>query len=415
MTFIKTSILSLIATTIKLFTALVINKAIAVFIGPAGLAMIGQFQNFTQLVLTVAQGGINGGVTKYTAEYGKHNKLIPILFSTAIKINVITSIFVGVGVILLSEVASLHLFDSEEYGHIFIIFGITIPLFVLNNLILSILNGLKDIKQFIVINIIQSVYSLIFTTLFIIIMGLEGALIALVTSQSVVFLIAIWMLRHHKVIRLDKFKDSFSRGVAKKLFSYSVMLITSAVMAPTTHLIIRSHIGDSIGWNEAGYWQAIWYISTMYLMVITTTLSIYYLPRLSEIIEKKEIKKELKYIGRRVIPTAILMASLVYFTKEYTVEILFTKEFQPMLGLFLFQLIGDIFKISAWLQSYLMLAKAMKKMWITTEVVFSLNFVVMSIQLIDLFGLIGVTYAFAINNLLYFIVMRYYMNKWMNS
>ena len=73
MTLIKTSVLSFIATAIKMLSMLAINKAVAVFIGPTGLALIGQFQNFTQLGMTVAQGGINAGVTKYTAEYGRES------------------------------------------------------------------------------------------------------------------------------------------------------------------------------------------------------------------------------------------------------------------------------------------------------------------------------------------------------
>ncbi|EJG0004581.1 O-antigen flippase, partial [Vibrio parahaemolyticus] len=45
MNLIKTSFLTLIATAIRLISGLVINKAISVFIGPSGLALIGQFQN----------------------------------------------------------------------------------------------------------------------------------------------------------------------------------------------------------------------------------------------------------------------------------------------------------------------------------------------------------------------------------
>ncbi|HBC6705092.1 TPA: O-antigen flippase, partial [Proteus mirabilis] len=95
MTLIKTSILSLIATFFKMLSGLIINKAISVYIGPAGLAIIGQFQNFSQLVLIAAQGAINNGVVKYTAEYGKESKLLPILFSTALRISLITSISIG--------------------------------------------------------------------------------------------------------------------------------------------------------------------------------------------------------------------------------------------------------------------------------------------------------------------------------
>lgn len=405
MTLIKTSLLSFIATAIKMIAALVINKAVAVYIGPAGLALVGQFQNFTQLVMSAAQGAINSGVTKYAAEYGKESKKIPILFSTAGKISLISSLVVGTGIIVFSNFASLHFLKSDKYSYIFVIFGFTLVLFVINNLLLSILNGLKEIKTWVMINIIQSVYSLIFTTLLIVILGLDGALIALVTNQSVIFLIVLWMLKKHPIIKLANFKVAFNKPEAKKLAGFAAMAITSAATIPVSHLIVRNYIGETLDWHQAGYWQAIWYISTMYLMVVTTTLSIYYLPRLSEITNKAELRNELWQGYKIIMPIVIVMTVVIFLLKDIIIWLLFTQEFKPMRDLFLWQLIGDVLKIAAWLLAYLMLAKAMTKTFITTEIVFSLSFVLLSIWFVEQYGLVGMSYAFAANYSLYLLVM----------
>lgn len=411
MTLIKTSILSFIATAIKILSGIVINKAIAIYIGPAGLALIGQFQNFTQLVMTVAQGAINSGVTKYTAEYGENDKRVSILFSTAGKISLFSSVVVGVGVILFSNYASLYFLKTESYTHIFVIFGFTLVLFVINNLLLSILNGLKEITTWVKINIIQSIYSLIFTTLLIFWLGLDGALIALVTNQSVVLLIVIWMLKNHPLINLENFRSNFDRVEAKKLAGFAAMAITSAATVPVSHLIIRNYIGGQLGWEAAGYWQAIWYISTMYLMVVTTTLGVYYLPKLSGITDKIELRKELLQGYKIIMPIVIVMSMGIFFLKDFIIWLLFSEDFKPTRELFLWQLIGDIFKLAAWLISYLMLAKAMTKTFIVTEIVFSVLFVVLSIFFVNRFGLIGMSYAFSVNYSVYFIVMIFVTKK----
>ncbi|MDD9338972.1 MAG: polysaccharide biosynthesis C-terminal domain-containing protein [Providencia heimbachae] len=187
MTLIKTSLLSLIATFFKMLSGLVINKAISVYIGPAGLAVIGQFQNLSQLVLIAAQGAINSGVVKYTAEYGKDNPKLPNLFSTALRISLLASLVVGLTLIAFSSFFSTTILNNIDYSFIFIIFGFAVILFVLNGLLLSIINGLKEIRSYIKINIIQSLYSLVFTSLLIYFLGLKGALIALATNQSIVF------------------------------------------------------------------------------------------------------------------------------------------------------------------------------------------------------------------------------------
>jgi len=386
---------------------LVINKAVAVYIGPSGLALVGQFQNFTQLVMTAAKGAINSGVTKYAAEYGKDGERIPILFSTASKISMVSSVIVGAGIILFSSYASEFFLKSEDYTYVFVIFGFTIVLFVINNLLLSILNGLKEIKTWVMINIIQSIYSLIFTTLLIVFLGLDGALIALVTNQSVIFFIVVWMLRKHQVIKLGNFKGAFDGIEGKKLAGFAAMAITSAATVPVSHLIIRNYIGETLGWDAAGYWQAIWYISTMYLMVVTTTLGIYYLPRLSEITDKSELRKELLHGYKIIMPIVLTMSVTIFLLKDVIIWLLFTENFAPMRELFLFQLAGDVLKLAAWLIAYLMLAKAMTKTFITTEVLFSLSFVLLSIWFVGQYGLVGMSYSFALNYGIYFVVMIY--------
>lgn len=405
MTLVKTSILSFIATAIKMLAAIVINKAVAVYIGPSGLALIGQFQNFSQFVMTVAQGAINSGVTKYAAEYGKDDERLPILFSTAAKISLFSSIVVGFGIVLLSNYASIHFLKSEGYGYVFVIFGFTIVLFVINNLLLSALNGLKEIKTWVTINIIQSIYSLILTTLLVILLGLDGALIALVTNQSVIFFIVLWMLRKHQVIKLENFKGPFDKLEAKKLAGFAAMAITSAATVPVSNLIIRNYIGETLSWDDAGYWQGIWYISTMYLTVATTTLSIYYLPRLSEITDKTELRKELWQGYKIIMPIVIAMSVTIFILKDSIIWLLFTETFSPMRELFLWQLIGNTIKLAAWLLAYIMLARAMTKSFILTEIIFSLTFVIFAIMLVNQYGVIGVTYAFSFNYIIYFFII----------
>ncbi|WP_133013465.1 O-antigen translocase [Marinomonas flavescens] len=411
MTLVKTSILSFIATAIKMLSALVINKAVAIYIGPSGLALIGQLQSFSQMVTTLAQGAINSGVTKYTAEYGKDDSRTPVLFSTASKICLTTSLFVGAAIVAFSRYASLRVLHSESYTHIFVIFGFTIVLFVINNLLLSILNGLKEIKTWVMINIIQSVYSLIFTTLLIVWLGLDGALIAMVTNQSVILLIVLWMLRKHPVIRLANFKRSFDTAEAKKLVGFAAMAVTSGLTVPVSHLIIRNYIGETLGWEDAGYWQAMWYISTMYLMVVTTALGIYYLPKLSEITDKAELRRELLSGYKIIMPIVIAMSVGVFVLKDFIIWLLFTPDFYAIRDLFFWQLVGDVIKLAAWLIAYLMLAKAMTKTFIITEIAFSVSFVLLSIWFVSQYGLIGMSYSFALNYMLYLIVMIFVMRK----
>lgn len=414
MTLIKTSVLTAISTIIKVISAFVINKVIAMYIGPSGLAVIGQLQNFVEIVVTFSNAAVVQGVIKYTAEYKTIEEKQKI-FSTSIVVSLICSIVISLLLFGFSGYLSEFIFKDRQYSSVFIVFGSTILLFALNTILMSILNGQKEIQKYVFVNIAGSVFSLFFTSFLIMELNLMGALYALVINQSVIFFVTLAFVIKSSWFKLQYFKQGVDKDSLIKLGKFSMMAITSVLTVPVSHLIIRNYIGDNLSWDDAGYWQGIWYISTMYLMVITTSLSVYYLPKLSEIQDNQELKKEIFNGYKVIIPIVMVLAFGIFIFKELVVTIAFTDSFMPMLELFKWQLFGDVIKIASWLLSMMMLAKAMTKMFIYTEIFFSLSFVLLAINLIDNFGLIGVTYAFSINYTLYFIFMIFYFRKVFNG
>ncbi|MCG3713219.1 O-antigen translocase [Aliarcobacter butzleri] len=410
MTLIKTTVLTAISTIITVISAFVINKVVAIYAGPTGLALIGQLKDFVTMLTNISNGAITQGIVKYTAEYQTIEEKQKI-FSTSIIISLISSFIVAVVLFGFSGYLSELILKDIQYSSVFLVFGSTIFLFALNTVLISILNGQKEIKKYVLVNIVNSIVALILTSLLVVKFNIQGALYALVINQSIVFFVTLMFVLKSSWFKWEYFKQGVDKDSLVKLSKYSLMAITSATAAPVSFLIIRNHIGENLGWDSAGYWQGIWYISSMYLMVVTTSLSVYYLPRLSEIQDKTELKKEIFNGYKILIPIVVFMSLVIFLLKEYVILIAFSKEFMPMMELFKWQLIGDIIKISSWLLAYLMLAKAMTKTFISTEILFSFLFVILSILFIKSFGLVGITYAFSLNYLLYLITMIYIFKK----
>ncbi|TLT05303.1 O-antigen translocase [Aliarcobacter cibarius] len=410
MTLIKTSVLTAIATIIKVISGFVINKVIAIYVGPSGLAVVGQLQNFMSIITTFSNGAITSGIVKYTAEYQTIEQKQKI-FSSSIVISLVCSLIISIFLFGFSDYLSKLILKDVQYSSVFIVFGLTIFLFALNTVLMSILNGQKEIKKYILVNIASSIFSLFFTSFLIMQLNLMGALYALVVNQSVIFFVTLVFVVKSNWFKLEYFKQGLDKESLSKLSRYSLMAITSALTVPVSHLIIRNYIGENLGWDSAGYWQGIWYISTMYLMIITTSLGVYYLPRLSEIQDNNELKKEIFHGYKIIIPIVIVMSIVIFLLKEYIILIAFSDKFMPMMELFAWQLIGDVIKIASWLLAYLMLAKAMTKIFIYTEIGFSVLFVVFSVIFVDIFGLVGITYAYSLNYLLYLFMMIFIFRK----
>ncbi|WP_247717483.1 hypothetical protein [Morganella morganii] len=184
-----------------------------------------------------------------------------------------------------------------------------------------------------------------------------------------------------------------------------MMAIASAISLPTANLIIRNYITSKEGLTETGYWQGVNYISTTYLLVITTALSIYYLPKLSKINILKDLKKEILLGYTIVIPIVIISSLIIYISRDIIIYAVFSPDFNPMLHLLKWQLLGDIIKMTSWLLSYLLLAKKMTARFVISEILFSIIYTTLSILLIDKYHTIGAIYAYTISYCLYFFII----------
>lgn len=405
MNLLKTSVLNGVAVLIKTATMFILNKILAVYVGPAGYAAIGQFQNFIQMVTTFAGSAINTAVIKYTAEYHENEQKQILIWKAAGSLVLIFSLFFSIIILIFQKQLSLYIFQTVEYQSVFVWFAVFLVLFNLNALFLAILNGKKEILKLVTANIAGSVLSLLVTSVLAVQYHLYGALIALSIYQSIVFLVTLFLCYKANWFRVSYLLGRIEPNIAKNFAAFALMALVSAICVPLSQMVIRSYLSQEFGLNYAGYWEAMTRLSAAYLMLVTTTLGVYYLPRLAELTYLDEIKKEVYLAYKFIFPLAVIGGLIIYFLRDWIISLLFSAAFLPMRELFIWQMIGDSLKIGSWILAYLMLSKAMTKLFVTTEIIFSLSLVFLTYILTQAFGFEGVSVAYLINYAIYWIVM----------
>ena len=191
------------------------------------------------------------------------------------------------------------------------------------------------------------------------------------------------------------------------------MAIVSALTVPVSQILLRNIIITKLGVDSAGYWQGMMRISDGYLMIITTSLGTYYLPKLSSLKKDSEIRNEVFKTAKIIMPLVIVGCILIYYLRVLIISVLYTKYFYVIESLFFWQLIGDVFKIASWLLGYMMVAKAMTKYFLITEITFSISYVLFGWLFVRWFNIQGITMAFALNYLLCFGFMIYVFRKFL--
>ena len=402
---VKVFSLNAVATFVRMLAGLISVKVVAVIIGPAGVALLGQLKNFETILIGLANGGINNGITKYVSEYKDDEEVTKLYISNALRITLICTAIIAIILIFSSYYLSKLIFLTPEYFYVFIVFGFTIILYSLNTLLVSIINGYKQFKKYVVINICGTLFGLVYSVILVYLWGLPGALINAVTYQSIVFFVTLWLCRDLPWMKTDYFTKKLNKGVIKKYFNYSLMTLTTLALVPVSRMFLRGYVISEISATEAGIWEGMNNVSTMYLNVLVSSLSIYYLPRMAELVTPKELHSELFHCYKYVIPILIVLGLALYILRDFIIWFLFTPEFEPMRNLFSWQLVGDFFKMCSWLLAYIMVAKAKTSAYITTEVVFTLLYLALAFVLLKINGIVGLVQGYLTNYVLYMITM----------
>ena len=409
---VKVFSLSSVATLVKMLTGLISTKVVAVLIGPGGVALLGQLNNLVYIVQYLASGAINNGVVKYVSEHKGSVGKVRTLLTNALLVTVVCSLACGTAMIACHGRLSRGIMLSDEYGYIFIVFGVTVILYAFNMLLLSIVNGYREYKMFIRINVANSLAGLVFAVVLTLLYGLPGALIGATTYQSAVFFVTLYMVRRKPWARWSYFRGRIDRSIIRNYLKYALMTLVSIGTMPVAQILIRRYIMLDLSELEAGWWEAMNRISNIYLLVVTTSFSVYYLPRLSEITEPNEVRREIGKAFKVIIPLLLTGFVLVYLCRFLIIRILFTSEFLPMAKLFGWQMGSDLFKIGCYILTYVMIAKARTVVYVTTEIVFTIIYIGLACQLMQTSaGIIGVTQAGMAAYLLHMGVVYLYLRK----
>ena len=385
----------------------------ALITGPAGIALIGQFSNFFAAVGAFSNGAINNGVVKYTAEYNDDESKRSSLFSTSLKLSFYLSILVSILIWLFARPISVLLFNSAIYATPVKVLAFSIVFYSVNSVLIAIINGQKNIRLYTAINTVGSIISLVTTVLLVKLYKVDGALYAIILSQSLSIFTTLALLRKTHWLSPSLIRIPLNKQHIKKLSHFSLMTIVSTACVPITQIALRKIAMISYGENAAGYWQGMMRISDGYLLIATTALSTYYLPQLSSITKRSVLNKEMKDGYIKLLPIVVISAVIIYLSRYAIINVLYSANFILMEKLFFFQLLGDVLKISSWFMAFVMLAKAMTKMYIITEILASLSYIALCIVFSKHFGIVGFTIAFAVNYLLYNILIVFLYFKYM--
>ncbi len=397
---------------IKLTIGLITSKVLALFVGPSGMALLGNLRNFMTFTESVSTLGFQNGIVKYVTDNEKNKTQLNKILSTLFFSLLLVTGFLGSLLFLFSNYLNHFIFGSQdEYVFVFKILAVLLPWYVASIYLTSVINGLGKINRVIYINITGYIIGLLVTCFLVYFYTVKGALLSIIITPSLLFLVTLYYIFQelpiHKCIKWS----FFDINIIKNLFHYFLMALVSGVLGPLVFLLIRNQIINTIGITQAGYWEAISRISSYYLLFISTLITVYYYPKLVIAKINKETKKVFLDFYKNILPFFGVALVIIFIFKSFIVKILFTSDFAPITQLFFWQLVGDFFKVVSLILGMQFFAKKMTAVFIITEILSLTVLISSSYYFISIFSINGVVMAHAFTYAMYLLVLGVYFRK----
>lgn len=410
MNLLKTSFFSAINTAVNLICRLITNKVIAVYLGTNGMFLLGQLKDFINIAITAGNIGSTNGIIKYTAEYNDDSKKLNPFLSSGLIIHLLFSTIVCILTLIFKDQIGNYLFNDLRFSNSLALLSISFITVTIQGFFMAIFNGLKQIKTYIIINIISAIVSASIMVVLVIKMNVIGAFYAMAVNQILVFLITILFVKNLNLFKLNRFSLKINKTHFKNLTKFSLMAIIAPICLISATLLVRFYLNYKLGNNFAGSWEGMWRLSAIYVMFISTTFQFYLLPTFTSI-EGKELKKEIFKVWSFSLPSIICVVIGIYFLKSFIIHFIFSDEFLLIKSIILFHLLGDVFKINTWVLGNVLISKAKTKVFILFQIVWAVVFSTLVILFVEMYGFVGVSYAYFSACALNFLSMNFYFRK----
>ena len=375
------------------------TKIVSIFLGPPGMALLGSFRNFTTMLKSVATIGIGTSVVKLIVENKSDRKALSNIYSTFFWVFLLLSIVLAVLVVGFASVLSDLLFFTPGYAMPIRFFGLLLPMMVLNAFWMAVYNAFEKFKKIVLIQIIANVLIFLLTALLIWKQQILGGLVAMAIGELLLLLVTAFYVWRDK----EYFNFELTRQVYKKYLAvigkFSIMALLSAVMVPIVLIVIRNAIVENYDMDQAGIWDAVNRMSSFYMILFSSGLSLYYMPKLASIHTDIAFKIEIKSYFKTLVPLFLVMLAFIYLFRGMILDLAFTPEFLPVKDLLIWQLLGDLLRIMALAFGFQILVKTMMKEYFILEIAYNLIYCGLSILLMKTRGVEGALQAYVLANL----------------
>ena len=394
---------------VTLFNALrafAINKLLAIFLPPAAFACVGQFLNFMSIGSATSSLALQNGWTALTAQNKDNREKLLGIWRGGLRLTTFASLFTFIVALLFCFMAPLETLlpgVPTRLAQAAILFALP-GVFATNIITISaaVMNGLGENRKWALINIVTSVWQVLWVAFFLYTGRLS--VLSIIATQSVVAGIFAAQIASRAGFSIKQiWKTALdTRG---PWLSYALMGLIPMVLSPLVLTIMRMTVASNYGNNAAGIWQSVWKVSDFLFMAMSAILTVIILPRVSSKMSREAFFKMFHPLLLRIMGISLAMVAALYFGRSILVQVLFSQAYMGAVDYLPLQLVGDFFRAGGFALALVLIARAETKAFLSVEIGSEILLAAGTFIGIKFLDFNGPMASYAFENFCYFVVL----------
>lgn len=386
--------------------AFAINKLLAVFLPPAAFACVGQFLNMMSIGTATSSLALQNGWTSLTAQNKDSRDNLLGIWRGGVRLTTFASLLTFIIAILFCFLAPLEtLFPGMNTRLVQAAILFALPGVMAMNVVTitaSVMNGLGENRKWALINIVSSIWQVLWVAFFLYTGRLS--VLSIIATQSVIASVFAVQIASRAGFSIRQIWKS-AHDTRSPWISYALMGLVPMLLTPVVLTFIRMMVASHFGNDAAGIWQSVWKVSDFIFMAMSAVLTVILLPKVSPKSSREGFFAMFHPLLLRIMGVSLVLVTVLYFCRGILVQILFSSAYMGAVDYLPLQLVGDFFRAGGYALALVLIARRETKTFMVTEIGSELLLAAGSYVGIRIVEFSGPMAAYAVENVVYFAVL----------
>jgi PST family polysaccharide transporter len=394
-------------------------KAMAVMLGPTGIALFGLYGSIANLTQNIAGMGINSSGVRQIAEATSSGDVERIARTTTVlrRTSVLLGVLGALALVVCSKQVSTLTFGNNQNAAAVSLLSLAVLFQLVSAGQAALIQGMRRIADLAKLSVLGALSGTLISIPIVYFFHERGVVPSLV-GVAVTTAITSWWYSRKISIQPSSMTSPQVKQETAALLKLGLAFMSSSLMAIGVAYAIRVIVLRNVGFEATGFYQSAWTLGGLYVGFILQAMGADFYPRLTANASDNTVCNRLVNEQTRVgmlLAGPGIVATLTFAPVIMT--LFYSTKFGAAVELLRWVSLGAMLQVIVWPLSFIIVAKGKQMMFFCTELSWALVSLVIAWICLKYFGLNGAGIAFFgsyvfLGFLLYNVVNRLSAFRW---